>query len=135
MMRAFVFMLMMILAGCAMRMTPAQLEEKLVETIGWSENRLVEYLGPPDKVYIASDGARYLGWIESKQILPGGYPYIDPFFITPELRYNPARYSCHLTFTIKEARVVDWQWKGSECLSSYHLEEGVDSSQNKSSTQ
>lgn len=117
------FVLFILLTGCA---TTANYEAILQTWIGSTEMDLISKWGPPQQVYEATGGVKYLTYQDSRS---GYVPGTSPTYYTTYNNYtNTATTtsvggssgysytkSCQTTFEIRNGYITSWRWKGNAC--------------------
>ncbi|SON58014.1 hypothetical protein HDIA_4473 [Hartmannibacter diazotrophicus] len=115
--RSLAIFLAVLVAGCQSgpRLT---IEQRLAAYQGWSEQQLVNDMGPPDNVYVL-DGTRYLSWYTQKtRYRPGFGGYFgdrNGLFIGPSYGGYAYSVSCKTTFLVKRSKVVGFDLQGNGC--------------------
>lgn len=113
-----------ILVGCA---TTAKYEALLDTYTNATEETLLASWGVPSQVY-ESGGSKYLVYDRSRQVFNPGMQPMYQTTVRGNTAYTyayggiPARYEnyyCTTTFTLKENRIVHWQYRGNNCVSNY----------------
>jgi hypothetical protein len=114
---------LLILAGCA---TTAKYEKVLATWVGSPEPNLIRSWGPPQQVYDAGDGVKYLTYVSSRNVfIPGSSPtystqYIGNTAYTNSYGGSPAQniaMSCKTSFEVKNGIITSWRYEGNDCTS------------------
>lgn len=105
------------------RPTKAELDAELKSTIGWSDLKLVQQLGPPEKTYDV-DGHKFLVYQTSYNV---NRPGRDPSYTTV-VRGNTAyttgtggvtggtaTYSCSIIFESVNGKIMNTNYSGNGC--------------------
>ncbi|MBR1648873.1 MAG: hypothetical protein IJ689_04670 [Alphaproteobacteria bacterium] len=112
----FILCLAGLLSGCA---TQAKYAMLLNNTLGLSEEDLINRFGPPDSVYELNSTTKYLTYKRSSV-------FYNPPSATTQFYGNTAYTQyyggyqqnvwCNTTFTIKSQTVSDYRFEGNDCV-------------------
>lgn len=81
--------------------------ETLLSTwVGDTEASLVSKWGPPQNLYVSSDGDRTLMYYSNITVIFPGYNSTPPM---------PLQMTCQTKVTIGQARIVSWRYNGNDC--------------------
>lgn len=117
------WILVFIVTGCA---TTAKYEKVIDSWVGSSEQNLVRSWGPPDQVYDAGDGIKYLTYVTSRNVyIPGSSPTYSTQVIGNTTYTNSyggsaaqnIHASCKTSFEVKNGVITSWRYKGNDCKS------------------
>lgn len=114
----------LLLSACVTYTTGAY--EQILDTfVGYTEQQLISQWGVPDRVFKSGDDTYFVYKRTETSYVPGtpyvyqpgyygwpGSPFYSPFASSPGYYVH---YFCTTTFTLKNGRVVHWQWQGNDC--------------------
>lgn len=112
------------LSGCA---TNAKFEALLNSYMDRPESELVENFGVPKQVY-ETGGNKYLVYESNRNAFNPGIPPSYQTTVYGNTAYTQAyggvpasviAYTCTATFTIRDGKIIQWSYRGNDCVSDY----------------
>ena len=118
----FILLVFIFIAGCA---TEAKYKTKLNTFLGMSPLDLVRQWGPPQQTYEV-EGHQFLVYQQKETTYMQGSPpsyttqFIGNTAYTTSYGGSPGMFvnlSCTTTFEIDDSKIVNWSFKGNDCVS------------------